>query len=127
MPIEESADQLGEQVEAFRASVEAVAARWRTRLAEMARAERRPVIWGSGSKGVAFLTTLDLRGQVEYVVDINPYKQGKYMPGTGQRIVAPDFLVDYRPDAVIAMNPIYLEEIGRQLQSLGVRAELLAV
>ena len=127
MPIEESADQVGEEVEAFRASVEAVATRWRTQLAEMAHAERRPVVWGSGSKGVAFLTTLDLGGQVEYVVDINPYKQGKYMPGTGQRIVAPDFLIEYRPDAVIAMNPIYLDEIGRQLHALGVRAELLAV
>jgi hypothetical protein len=49
------------------------------------------------------------------------------MPGTGQEIVAPSFLADYRPDLVIAMNPIYLAEIRRDLDALGVGCELVAV
>jgi 2-polyprenyl-3-methyl-5-hydroxy-6-metoxy-1,4-benzoquinol methylase len=61
------------------------------------------------------------------VVDINPYKHGKFMAGTGHEIVAPDALRDYRPDLVVAMNPIYLDEIRDELHRLGVTARLEAV
>jgi hypothetical protein len=49
------------------------------------------------------------------------------MPGTSQLIVPPNFLVEYRPDLVIAMNPIYLGEIRRDLDAMGVGADLVAV
>ncbi len=68
-----------------------------------------------------------MEGQIEYAVDINPFKQGMYLAGTGQKVVGPEFLKEYRPDAVIAMNPIYCEEIQRELDALGVEAELFAV
>jgi len=32
------------------------------------------------------------------VVDINPFREGKYMAGTGQEIVSPAFLKRYKPD-----------------------------
>jgi hypothetical protein len=47
-----------------------------------------------------------------------------YLAGTGHRIVAPEFLRQYRPDVVIAMNSIYLTEIGDQMRAMGVDAEL---
>ncbi|MGH9024606.1 MAG: SAM-dependent methyltransferase, partial [Acidimicrobiia bacterium] len=87
----------------------------------------RIVIWGGGSKGVSFLTTLAIEDEIEYAVDINPYKQGKFMAGTGQEVVAPRFLVDYRPDLVIAMNSIYREEIGQELDRMGLSPELVTV
>jgi hypothetical protein len=43
------------------------------------------------------------------------------------RVVAPAALREYRPDLVIAMNPIYLDEIGGELAALGVRTRLEAV
>jgi SAM-dependent methyltransferase len=88
---------------------------------------KRVVIWGAGSKGVAFLTTLGLQDEVRYAVDINPHKHGTYMAGTGQEIVAPELLRAYRPDVVIAMNPIYCDEIRRDLDRMGITAELRAV
>lgn len=88
---------------------------------------RRAVIWGSGSKGVAYLTTLGIRDEIAYTVDINPYKQGMYMAGTGQLIVAPEFLKEYGPDVVIVMNPIYVDEIRRNLEAMEIDAQLLAV
>jgi len=88
---------------------------WFSRLRSWAAAGQRTVLWGSGSKAVAFLTTLGVHDEVEYVVDINPYRVGKFLPGTGQRIVAPAFLRDYRPDNVVIMNPVYRDEIGREL------------
>ena len=88
---------------------------WLSRLRNWAAAGQRSVLWGSGSKAVAFLTTLGIHDEIEYVVDINPYRVGKFLPGTGQRIVAPAFLRSYRPDNVIIMNPIYLREVEREL------------
>ena len=49
------------------------------------------------------------------------------MAGTGQEVVSPEFLRDYKPDAVIVMNPIYKREIGETLEALGVSAEILTV
>ena len=34
------------------------------------------------------LTRLSLDGEIDSVVDVNPYKQGIFMPGTGHQIVA---------------------------------------
>jgi hypothetical protein len=88
---------------------------WLTRLRGWAAAGQRTVLWGSGSKAVAFLTTLGVHDEVKHVVDINPHRVGKYLPVTGQRIIAPAFLREYRPDNVIIMNPIYLREVEQEL------------
>jgi len=122
---EEDIVHVAEAVRGFVSGFELTRAHWRQRL-ESARADgRRAVIWGGGSKGVAFLTTLGIADEVEYVVDVNPYKQGMFMPGTGHEVVGPEFLREYRPDLVIAMNPIYLGEIGESIAALGVDAELV--
>jgi hypothetical protein len=100
---------------------------WEQRLDDAAAAGKKVVIWGASSKGVAFLTSLENGGTVKYAVDINPYKQGKFMPGAGQEIVGPGFLQDYGPDLVIIMNPIYVEEIRSDLAQLGLAPQLMAV
>ncbi len=100
--------------------------RWGAELAREREAGGRPVIWGAGSKGVSFLTNLG-GGSIDYAVDINPTKHGMYMAGTGQQIVGPEFLVEYQPTLVVAMNPIYIDEIRRDLDRLGVDARLVGV
>ena len=52
-------------------------------------AGKRVAIWGGGSKCVSFLTTNGLGAEVAQVIDINPFKQGKYLPGTGHRCQRP--------------------------------------
>jgi hypothetical protein len=42
-------------------------------------------------------------------------------------VVAPEELRKHRPDVVIAMNPLYLDEIRATLASLGVPAEVIAI
>ena len=58
---------------------------------------------------------------------MNPHKHGMFIAGTGQEIVAPEFLVEYRPDVIVVMNHIYIPEIVEQLQSLGVTARVVGV
>jgi SAM-dependent methyltransferase len=98
---------------------------WREKLESFRAAGKKAVVWGSGSKGVMFLNTLRPDRVIECVVDINPRKQGMFVAGSGQKIVPPDALRQVQPDAVIIMNPLYREEIGEQLQSLGLKAEVL--
>jgi SAM-dependent methyltransferase len=104
-------------------------ASWKEKLEEAKNAGKKAVVWGSGSKGVAFLTALNLRenSEIEYVVDINPFREGKYMAGTGQEIVAPAFLKQYQPDLAIAMNPIYQPEIKADLEKMGLSTEVVSV
>ena len=130
----EGAEDAGE-LNALRGAVDAFARRageqiecWRERLRGWRGQGRRVVLWGSGSKAVGFLTTLgeaDALDAVEAVVDINPRKHGRFMPGCRQEIVAPASLRELRPSVVIVMNPIYREEIARDLAELGVEAELV--
>ena len=87
---------------------------------------QRIVVWGAGSKGVTFLNTFKNR-QIEYAVDINPRKQGMYIPGTGQRIVPPEFLRECKPDVIIVMNPIYKNEIRELTKRLGLTTNFLYV
>jgi hypothetical protein len=66
--------------------------------------------WGAGAKGVTFCNLADptadrLRG----VIDVNPAKQGRYVPGTGHPILPPTAAGGAA--AVLVFNPNYLNEI----------------
>lgn len=124
---EDDLDQMRQAVDGFADVCAATMERWRRVVRDNLDRGKRTVVWGSGSKGVSFLTTLQLNEEIEYVVDINPHRHGKFMPGTGQRIVAPEMMVEYDPATIIVMNPVYCREIQGDLDRLGVRAELVGV
>jgi hypothetical protein len=127
LPLENDLVEIADLVARFPMTVSEQIEKWRQCILDIASRNKRVVLWGSGSKGVAFLTTLGIGSEVEYVVDINPYRQGKFMPGTGHPIVSPQFLVDYRPHYVIIMNAIYTNEISNNLRQFGLAPELLPV
>ena len=89
--------------------------------------KRRPVIWGSGSKCVAFLTTIKMNQEIGHVVDINPHRHGKFMPGLGREIKSPGYLKEYDPGVVIVMNRIYTDEIRDKLAGMGLTPEIVAL
>jgi hypothetical protein len=116
-----------EDIAYFLTHQSALIERWKGNITNFRAQNKRAVVWGSGSKGVAFLTALKLNGSIEYVVDINPFRQGKFMAGTGQEIVGPKFLEQYQPDVAIAMNPIYQNEIRADLRGRGLQTDVLTV
>jgi SAM-dependent methyltransferase len=127
LALEEAPEAVKDDVASFVRDFEATRREWRDRV-RAARADgRRVVLWGGGSKGVAFLTTLGLTAEVDYVVDVNPFKQDKFLAGTGHAVSSPDRLRTAQPDLVVVMNPIYLPEIAANLDELGVNAEMVAV
>jgi len=73
-------------------------------------------IWGASSKGVIYSLALQRAGvAVDRVVDINPAKQGRYLPLSGVRVSSPQEAMDALPAGahLFVMNSNYLEEIKR--------------
>ncbi|NNF78713.1 MAG: methyltransferase domain-containing protein [Rhizobiales bacterium] len=98
---------------------------WNRRLSRYRNAGERVVVWGTGGKGITFLNSVSEAHAIEFVAEINPDKQGKYVPGTGQRIVSPEFLAEYQPHKIIITNALYEVEMKSQARALGVEAEFL--
>lgn len=117
--------QLTQMVTSYATHYQQRSKAWQARLLELERTHQRVVTWGSGGRGITFLNTAAAPGQIDYVVDVNPDRQGKFIPKTGQQVVAPDFLLDYRPDVVIITNPTYAQEIKAQTQTMGISCEFL--
>jgi SAM-dependent methyltransferase len=127
LPEENDMDELRAGVENFRAGYKELAEKWRGKLTELKDTGGKAVIWGSGSKGVSFINNIGAGDELAAAVDINPHKWGKYMVGSNHEIIAPDKLKDVDPNLVVAMNPIYMDEIGADLKKLGVNAPLVAL
>ena len=101
--------------------------RWQQRLSAYKSEGAKLVLWGSGSKAVSFLTTLDVDDEIGYVVDINPHRHGTYLAKSGHPIIAPEFLRDYKPDVVIVMNEIYKNEIQSDLLNRNLSPRLITL
>jgi hypothetical protein len=70
-------------------------------------------IWGAAAKGTTLANTMDPQNRlIRFLIDLNPAKQGRYVPGTGHPIVPPEHLKDKsgRVAGILNMNPNYLEE-----------------
>jgi hypothetical protein len=92
--------------------------RSRTRCAQAASFEKlarysNVHIWGVSGRTIHFLTNYaDQLEGVRFGVDLDPRKQGKYVPFSGQKILSPAQCVSSRPDAVIVLNENYAQEIA---------------
>ena len=127
LPEEETAAEVVALAERFSAAFDEARRHWQDRLGAARGRAARTVIWGAGSKGVGFLSMLGVADEVDYAIDVNPGKQGMFMPGTGHEIASPDRLADRPPDLVVVMNPVYVDEIARDLARRGIETELVTV
>lgn len=73
-------------------------------------------VWGGASKGVIYALLRERCGNpVNLLIDINPAKAGRFVPGTGLRVLSPaEGLALLKPNATIrVMNSNYMEEIRK--------------
>jgi hypothetical protein len=111
---------------ALDAAFSARVASWRDRLHQMRNKGQRVVAWGAGAKATTFLNIVDPEGSaISHVVDINPRKKDRFVPGSGQQIVEPNALKELRPDVIILMNEIYRDEIAADAAGLGLSPTFL--
>lgn len=76
--------------------------------------EGRSAVWGGGSKGVIFSLLRSRQGSpVDMVIDINPGKQGRYLPATGLLVREPNEALAGLPSGstIYVMNSNYLDEV----------------
>lgn len=127
LPIEDDLGHLRDAVGTFITSYTETASSWQSRLRAVAADGGTSVIWGSGSKGVSFVSNLGVSSEIAAAVDINPFKHGQYMVGSGHPIISPEELRALDPSLVVVMNPIYVPEISAQLAALGIECEVAAL
>jgi ubiquinone/menaquinone biosynthesis C-methylase UbiE len=72
--------------------------------------------YGAPGKGNTLLNYCGIRTDfLDYTVDRNPYKQGKYLPGTHIPIYSPEKIAETRPDYVLILPWNLKDEITNQL------------
>lgn len=88
-------------------------------LGEARAAGRSVAAYGAAAKGNTLLNFAGVGvDEVGYVVDRNPAKQGKYMPGSRIPIVPPGHLDAQRPDYLLILPWNLAEEVRQQLAPL---------
>jgi SAM-dependent methyltransferase len=76
---------------------------------------RRVVGYGAPAKGNTLLNYCGVRRDfLDYTVDLNPHKQGRFLPGSHIPIRSPSAIREDRPDAVLILPWNLKDEIMRQ-------------
>ena len=127
LPLEDKTDDVWESIIKFKQKYKTKRDRWTAFLKEAMQKGKRIVMWGSGPKGAAFTKGLGLESQIEYIININPHHQGKYLAGTGQQVMSPKFLIKYKPDLIISLNPLYQDEIKKQIEYIEIGSDIVSL
>jgi hypothetical protein len=100
--------RFGERVAALREKLLALLARLKEEGA-------RIVGYGAAAKGTILLNACGIDGRfLDYVVDRNPHKQGRFVPGVRLEIRPPEVLASDPPDVLLILPWNITEEITRQ-------------
>lgn len=88
-------------------------------LIESRRAGKSIVGYGAPGKGNTLLNYCGVRADfIEYTVDRNPYKQGKFLPGTHIPIYSPQKIWETKPDYVFILPWNFKDEIMSQMAGI---------
>ena len=75
--------------------------------------------YGAAAKGNTLLNFLSLKSSsISYVVDRNPHKQGKFLPGSRIPIVSEEYLLQHLPDVLLILPWNLAFELTQQLDYL---------
>jgi SAM-dependent methyltransferase len=100
---------------AFAARVDALRFELSGLLRERKASGRRLAAYGAAAKGTTLLSVIGVGEDVlDFAVDRNPRKQGRYMPGTKVRIYPPEHLLEAMPDDVLLLTWNFRDEIMTQ-------------
>jgi SAM-dependent methyltransferase len=85
-------------------------------LISLRRAGKEVIGYGAPGKGNTLLNYCGIRADLlDYTVDRNPHKHGKFLPGTHIPIHSPERIAESRPDAILILPWNLRREIAAQL------------
>ena len=117
--LKQEADKGYRDLEVYRAFAERVRETKRAFLdflIEANRAGKQVVGYGAPGKANTLLNYCGVRtDMMAYTVDRNPYKHGKYLPGTHVPVHAPDMIDRTKPDYIVILPWNLRDEIAEQL------------
>lgn len=102
----------------FRHRVERIRTALRSLLGSMKGDGKRIAAYGAAAKGTVLLNYCGIgRECLDFVVDRNPHKQGRYVPGVHLRIDSPGRLLEDMPDYTLLLAWNFADEIlGQQAE-----------
>jgi SAM-dependent methyltransferase len=88
-------------------------------LIDAKRGGKRIVGYGAPAKGNTLLNYCGVSTDfIDYVVDRNPHKQGRLLPGSRITVLAPERIVQTRPDYLLILPWNLKEEVIEQMQAI---------
>jgi SAM-dependent methyltransferase len=100
----------------FQARAEGVKNDFVAFLIDAKRAGKTVAAYGAAAKGNTFLNYAGVRGDlISYVVDRNPAKQGKFLPGSRIPVRGEEYLTQTRPDFIVILPWNLQAEVMDQL------------
>jgi SAM-dependent methyltransferase len=114
----EDAEGLRDPARYYRFAEEVEESKWALLdlLIELRRGDKQIVGYGAPGKGNTLLNFCGIRTDfLDYTVDRNPYKQGRFTPGTHIPILPPERIAETRPDAIVILPWNLAREIATQL------------
>lgn len=99
----------------FAKEVERIKRSLRSLLKSLRSDGKRLAAYGAAAKGTVLLNYCGIGDDlIEFVVDVSPYKQGRYVPGVHLRIDSPSKLLEEMPDYVLLLAWNFADEIIKQ-------------
>lgn len=123
----DSAAQARAACNAFATDVRSSIERCQRALEDLSSRSPPLVLWQGAAKTVGFLAGLGTPRSVDSAIDLSPARHGKFLPGSGLPVHAPERLVQLRPGNIVLMNPVYLAEVTARVRSLGLDAPVHSV
>ncbi len=95
--------------------------RVREQLEALRRAGKKVAFWGAASKGAAFLNAFGIdAANFPIVVDSDLNKVGRFVPGAGQEIRSPDYLIERPVDVVVITTRWRAKDIVAEMKRRGI-------
>ncbi len=89
---------------------------------------RSVAVWGASHQGFMVLSTCGIAGQIRYIIDSAPFKQGLFSPASHIPIVSPEHFYTDPVDCILIVAPGYTDEIASAIRTrFGPRVEIAAI
>lgn len=86
-------------------------------LVKQKNAGKKIIGYGAAAKGNTLLNYCGIKkDMIDFVADISPHKQNKFLPGSRIPVKSPDLIKEYRPDFILILPWNLKEEISAQIK-----------